>query len=138
MPRSSTPWFVLALAALLVAIGATMPGASGHTGHGPTSASPLVSSMGSDVSPGMGSDVADHVDESVACGEAGYLSDPAFWLAGRDRHRPAPNSDTRGSAVGGVRGYASTALPPGDHAASQLASGVSAAPSLVSLQVCRC
>ncbi|MFF3712959.1 hypothetical protein [Streptomyces phaeochromogenes] len=132
MPRNRTPRFVLALAALLVALqflSAMVPGASGRANHSPAQATPLVSSTSVNV--------ADRAEESATCGEAGHIADPASWLAGRDRHRPTPNSDTR-APVCGVRAYAFTALPPGDQAASQLALGVSAAPALASLQVCRC
>jgi hypothetical protein len=132
MPRDSKPRFVLALAALLVALqfmGAMAHGASGRVHQSFAPASSLSSSTSVNV--------AERADESATCGEAEHVAGPASWLAGRDRHRPAPNSDTK-APVCGVRGDAFTTLSPGDDVTARLVSGVSSAPSLVSLQVCRC
>ncbi|MHA5048899.1 hypothetical protein [Streptomyces sp. SD15] len=130
MPQDRTPRFVLALAALLVAlfIGVMVPGAFGHATYGPASA-PLEWSTSAVV--------ADHADEIATCGDVGQIVDRTSWPAGRDRHRPAAEPDTKPSA-GGVRGDEFIALPPGGLAASHLASRSSATHSLASLQVFRC
>ncbi|MER5806150.1 hypothetical protein [Streptomyces mirabilis] len=130
MPRDRTPRFVLALAALLVAlfIGVMVPGASGHATYG-LAAAPLERSTSVAL--------ADRADEFATCGDVGQIAAPPSWLVGRDRHRSAAEPDTKPSA-GGVRGDEFFALPPGGLTASHLASRSSAAHSLASLQVFRC
>ncbi|PVE11831.1 hypothetical protein [Streptomyces scopuliridis] len=131
MPRDKTTRFVLALAALLVAlqfIGVMVPGATGHAIYSPAPA-PMEWST-SVVTADLG-------DEFATCGDGEQIVDPASWLGGRDRHRSAPEPDTRPCA-GGVRGDEFTALPPGGLTVSHLAARSSAPHSLTSLQVFRC
>lgn len=82
--------------------------------------------------------VEDSADATSTCGDAAERVEPDAWPAGRDRHRPVAEPDTKASA-GGLRGNEYAALPPGSLPTSYVSSkAASAAQSSAALQVFRC
>ncbi|WP_329577445.1 hypothetical protein [Streptomyces sp. NBC_01361] len=124
MARDRKQLLVLVFAVLLVAlpfIGALTPA--------PASASPSAAESSTAVL------VEDSADAFATCGDAEEIVDPDAWPAGRDRHRPVAEPDTKASA-GGLRENEYTALPPGSLPTSHLTPRAAQSPG--SLQVFRC
>ncbi|WP_405483489.1 hypothetical protein [Streptomyces sp. NBC_00009] len=125
MARDRKQLLVLVLAVLLVAlpfIGVLTPA--------PASASPSAAASSTALL------VEDSADAFATCGDAEEIVDPDAWPAGRDRHRPVAEPDTKASARGFRENDEYTALPPGSLPASHLASRAAQSPG--SLQVFRC
>ncbi|MFH0180680.1 hypothetical protein [Streptomyces cacaoi] len=130
MPRDRTPRFVLALAALPIAlqfIGVLVPDVSAHTAYG---SAPASLERSTDVV------VTERADEFAPCGDVRPIVDLPSWPAGRDR-RHAVELDS-GPSAGGARGDDRVALSPGGLGASHLASRSPATHSLAALQLFRC
>jgi hypothetical protein len=130
MPRNRTPRFVLALAALLVAlqfISVLVPGMSGPATYG---SAPASLEQPTDVV------VAERADELAPCGAVGQIVDLISSPTGRDR-RHAVKLDL--APVGSsARADERVALSPCGLITSHLASRSPAAHSLAALQLFRC
>lgn len=130
MPRDRTPRFVLALAALLVAlqfIGVLAPGVSGPATY---SSAPAPLEQPTVVT------VTERADELAPCGTVGQIVDLTSSTAGRDR-RHAVELDL-GPSSSSARRDEPVALSPGSRIASHGASRFPAVHSLAALQLFRC
>ncbi|WP_328499868.1 hypothetical protein OG828_01925 [Streptomyces sp. NBC_00457] len=132
MVRGRTPWFMVALAALLVALqffAALTPGTSTHIAHTAAPASPdRFTSVVLD----------EYADEFATCSDDGQTAEPSPWQPGRDRQRVCTEPDVKPYPLT-VRVYDSLALPPSvSHKSGYLASPHTITPCLTSLQVFRC
>ncbi|MET9819472.1 hypothetical protein [Streptomyces sp. NPDC006355] len=127
MLRDWTPRFVVALAALLVAlqfVGVKVPAAPGNVAYSSAVESAEWSADGL---------VVEGADESATCGDREQTAAATTRVGGRDRHRPAAKP-----SAGGVRVYECTAPSPAVITTSHPLSRSSSNPSIAALQVFRC